>query len=96
MFDDGVEQSRGWILHSLVASAVVGCKRVVLDLGTKDKEEGERELEACLAFFTGWRFSSRHILSQNLLDYSRGNTAKVLLLSLCAVKKDHLGQTVSK
>jgi hypothetical protein len=71
VLDDGVEQLKERILHSLAARAVVGWKRVVLDSWTKNKEDGRRNLEACLALVTEGCDPSRHVLPQNLLDYSR-------------------------
>lgn len=68
----------GRALHSLVAIVVVGWKRVVLDSRTKNKEDSDRELEACLAPMTGGRVPSRHVLSQRLWT-----TAEVMPHKVC-------------
>ena len=76
-------------LHSHVASVMVGWKRVVLDSRTKNKEDSDRELEACLAPMTGGRVSSRHVSSQKLWTTAEVMPHRSASCSLHSGKDNH-------
>lgn len=88
--DDGVEQLRERILHSLIARAVVGWKRVVLDSWTKNKEDGRRDLEACLALMTGGAFRQGMSCRRTCWTTAeqRAFRARSIPCTLCSIDQD--------